>query len=187
MGYKHNLTDADLNVILRHYDGKTETINKIMALLNHRFPRWYIRRIAACNGLAREGHNRPWSQEETEYLEKHYETKSIDFICKKLKRSRTAVFVKSRRLGISKHNGAGFTMQEVCSILGCDHHKVRTWIESGKLRDSRKNTERVPEQGGDMWHIKPADIREMVIDYWQEIDIRRVDKFYFIQLLAGRL
>ncbi|KKK66329.1 hypothetical protein LCGC14_2965200 [marine sediment metagenome] len=55
----------------------------------------------------------------------------------------------------------------------------------GWLKVDRRGTERTPVQGGDMWWIRYAEVRRFVVDNAVAVDIRKVDKFWFIDLLAG--
>ena len=185
MKRKYNLTEQEMSVILRDYDGRTETIDKIVNLLGDKYPRWHIRKVAAENGLSRPDKVRPWAEKDEDFLVKHYSTMCIATLCKRLKRSRTAIALKKKRLGLAK-NGDGFTMHQITGITGADHHKIRKWIDKGWLKAKHKNTERTEAQG-DMWHVKSDDMRSFLIEHWEEIDIRRVDSYSFIQLVAGNL
>lgn len=186
-------TKEELKIIRDIYDGHTVRTNKIVQLLGHKYPRWYIKRIAQEMGLARCFKMPDWSPAEVEYLHENFPKKGFIAIQNGLKRinggllrSITAIVLKKKRIGISKRSD-GYTMRMVEDLLGADHHKIERWVRMGWLQDGRKGTERTPAQGGDMHHFEAKNLRDFVINYWNEIDIRRVEKFYFIQLVAGLL
>lgn len=188
---KHFLTDDEIKIILSFYDGTTIKTNKIMRLLGHKYPRWYVKRKAQEMGLARCHKQPDWSEKEVEYLHKFFPQKGFVAIQNGLKRinggilrSITAITLKKRRLHINKRSD-GFTMRMVEEIFGTDHHKIEKWVHLGWLQDGRKGTERTKAQGGDMHHFRSENLRNFVINYPEEIDIRRVEKMTFIQLIAG--
>jgi len=189
---KYFLSEDEKVLIGRLYDGKTTSLNKIMRLLDHHYPRWYVQRKAREMGLARTKEP-DWSAKEVEYLHKNFPSKGFVAIQNGLKRlnggvlrSVTAIVLKKKRENINKRSD-GFTMRMVEDLLGADHHKIEAWVNKGWLKDGRKGTLRIPVQGGDMHHFEAENLRDFVINYWGEIDLRRVEKFYFIQLVAGLL
>lgn len=190
---KYFPSEDELQLIRRYYDGTTTATNKIMRLLDHRYPRWYVKRKAREMGLVRCPRMPDWSEEEVEYLHKHFPNKGFIAIQNGLKRlnggklrSVTAIALKKKREHINKRSD-GFTMRMVEELLGADHHKIEAWVNKGWLKDGRKGTNRTPAQGGDMHHFEAVNLRDLVINHYEEIDLRRVEKFYFIQLVAGML
>jgi len=186
------LTSEELEIIRGWYDGSTIHINKIMRAFQGKYPRWYIRRIAADLGLARTKEP-DWSEAEIEFLHENYPRKGYVALRNRLKkinggttRSRTAVVLKARREMINKRSN-GLTMRLMEILLGADHHKIEKWISLGLLCGKRKGTERKKIQGGDMWHFETKDVREFVINNPLEIDIRHVEKMNFIHLVAGMM
>jgi len=181
---KHFWEDWQIELLKEKYDGRTETIDMLEKKL-YKFPRWQIRRKAAELGLVRSKEPR-WTREEEEWLEKHLPRKSIKKIAKQLGRTTTAVKLKAKGLDIRKTRMDGnYSGLEAAMILGCDDHKIIRAIRKGLLKARRRNTERTSAQGGDIWLIRPFDLRNYVIASPGEIDIRRVDKISFIDLLAN--
>jgi hypothetical protein len=134
-----------------------------------------------------------WSETEIEYLHKNYPHKGYIALRNAFKkingginRTRTAVVLKAKREMINKRSN-GLTMRMMEILLGADHHKIEKWISLGLLQGKRKGTDRLPIQGGDMWHFEPKEVREFVINNPLEIDIRRVEKMNFIHLVAGMM
>jgi hypothetical protein len=190
---KYFLTEEELKIIRDIYDGHTIKTNKIMRLLGHKYPRWYIKRKAQEMGLARCFKMPNWSPAEVEYLHENFPKKGFVAIQNGLKRinggllrSVTAIVLKKRRIGINKRSD-GFTMRMVEDLLGADHHKIEKWVHLGWLEDGRKGTNRTSVQGGDMHHFEAKNLRNFVINYPEEIDTRRVEGMSFIHLVAGLL
>ena len=187
---KYNLTEEEKKIIGDLYDGTTVRIDRIMQLMDDKYPRWYIRMMANEMGLARPKPG-DWSDREVEALHQYYPRLSFARVAKKLKginggiwRSPTAIRLKAKRQHINKRSD-GFTMRMVEDLLGADHHKIEKWIDRGWLKNGRKGTNRTEAQGGDMRHFESDDLREFVINHTGEIDLRRVKPMSFIQLVAG--
>lgn len=192
---KYFLSEDEIQLIRRYYDGKTISTNKIVRLLDHRYPRWYVKRKAREWGLAKCFMMPDWSEKEVEYLHAHFPRKGFVAIQNGLKRinggilrSVTAITLKKRREHINKRSD-GFTMRMVEDLLGTNHHKIEKWVRMGWLKDARKGTLRTSIQGGDMHHFEAKNLRSFVIEHPEEIDLRKIEgmNFYFIQLIAGLL
>ena len=73
-----------------------------------------------------------------------------------------------------------YTIRALADALGCDFHKVERWINNGwldaPLDKSRENGQHA---------IKPADIRRFIIDHPSEIDHRRADWIWLLDILVG--
>ncbi|MFX8385637.1 hypothetical protein ABTL78_19760, partial [Acinetobacter baumannii] len=78
-------------------------------------------------------------------------------MAKHLNRSKIAIKLKAKRIGVAKSDD-GYTMRRLCDCLGCDHHKVKRWVSAGWLKGTRRQSERVDEQGGDMWLFTDAQV-----------------------------
>lgn len=153
-------------------------------------PRSWIRARATQLGCAVPRFKEPpWSDKEKEIVATHA-TKSPEIIARILvraghKRTATAVAVQRKRLGISSIDPDNYTARGVGTLMGVDGKTVLGWIEKGWLQASRRGTDRVAIQGGDMWLIRPAAVRAFVIDNVAAVDIRKCDKFWLVDLLAN--
>ena len=127
----------------------------------------------------------PWSEEEVQYLEKYLHRMSLADIAKRLGRTKVAVQLKAKRLGLNKCHQEGYTMRGLCLGLGCDHHKVEKWLAKGWINGTRRKTERKAVQGGDVWLFTNSAIRKLVRYHPEEIDLRRVDKYWFLDVIMG--
>jgi hypothetical protein len=176
---KYVLSEQGRLLLLRHYDGTTEKIDWLAKQLG--MPRQIIRRWGSQLGLARQKEPR-WTPEEIAYLENNLSRVSTKAMAERLGRTQTAVKLKAKRLHLNKTQ-EGYTMRGLCLGLGCDHHKVQRWMERGWLKGKRRQTER----DRDIWYFSDKAIREFVKNHPQEVDPRRCDWLWLVDLLVGGL
>lgn len=90
-----------------------------------------------------------WTQDEIEYLEKNYETKSIKLIAKNLDRSYNSVVLKIKRLGLSLKGDENYiNIADFCDLTGISRSTIEYWIrnvsfptkKTGKYRKIRIDT-----------------------------------------------
>jgi hypothetical protein len=74
---------------------------------------------------------------------------------------------------------------QTAECFGVDAKTVTRWISLGLLRADRRGTERVAEQGGDMWFIREKYLRRFVLENLNQVDLRKVDKYWFVDLITG--
>lgn len=148
-------------------------------------PRWVVNRRAVALGLSRPK-DRPWSADEVSYLEGNFHRVSIKTLARKLGRSPTALKLKAKRLGLRKYD-EGYTARSLAEALGVDPHWVLARIRSGKLRASHRQTERTIQQGGDSWMITDDAVLDLLREHPYDIDLRKVDSLWFIDLIAPHL
>jgi hypothetical protein len=177
----NDLSDA---LLRRMYD---PTVPGRSQMLAHRLnvPRWAVTRRASALGLSRPK-ERPWSPAEEAYLEANVHHVSVKALARRFRRSPTAVKLKAKRLGLRKYE-EGYTACSLAEALGVDPHWVLARIRSGKLRASHRQTERTPEQGGDSWLITDDAIIDFLRGHPYDIDLRRVDSVWFMDLIAPYL
>jgi hypothetical protein len=153
-------------------------------------PRWCVSRRALELGLIAKARKEPaWSAEELAFLKAHGRL-TWNVIQLKLKqagfvhRSVNGIKIKFQRIfGNKPHEG--YTCREVGKLFSIDAHGILGWIETGLLRAEHRGTARLPANGGDMWLIREADVRQFVIDNVELIDFRKLDKFWLVELLSG--
>ena len=157
---------------------------------NFRYPKWVINRRAGILGLTRTKEPE-WSKEEVRVVEKwqHLTDAAIQrkLKAKGLQRSINAVRRKVQRLRI-KQNRDGYSAQSLAGAFGVNSHKVIYWINHKMLIASRRGTARSGSQGGDTYWITHADVREFVLTHPDEVDLRKVEKWWFLDLVTdGRI
>jgi hypothetical protein len=183
----HWTPDLD-DQLRRRYDGRTETISALATRIG--FPRWNVKRRALVLGLARSKEPR-WTEEQDDWLRANLTRKPWRALAQHLGRTVVAVRVRAKRLALNKTAGdETFTCRAAAQILGADDHKVARWVERGLLAATRRGTDRVGGQNGDLWRITPAALRTFILRYPQEVDLRRVEgagwKHTFLDVVAGR-
>jgi hypothetical protein len=180
------LDDRGRRLIMDLYDGTSERIDELQRYFPG-VPRYVIRKWGRSLGLARQKEP-PWTDEEIQYLEKYLHRISLGDIAKQLGRTKIAVQLKAKRIGLNKCYQEGYTLRALCLGLGVtNHHRVQHWIDKGWLKGTRRQTERTESQGGDVWLFTDQAIREFVRRHPEEIDLRRVDKYWFLDVIMGGL
>lgn len=174
---KYNLDERATALLQARYDSRTETIAQLSRALG--VPHYTIKRWAQVLGLARTK-EKPWSESEVAYLEAHFHRLHVSTLARKLGRTVTAVALKAKRLGIRKC-GEGYTVRSLALALGVDDHKVVRWINRGLLRASRRQTDREC----DPYLITETAVRDFIARHPTEIDLKRADGLWLIDLLVN--
>lgn len=160
--------------------------------LGERFgvPRWKISRRASHLGLIPKHKKQPpWTDKELALLEyyAHFSPAVIQRHLKKrgFNRSETGIVVKRKRSGfLSRLHG--YSLRAVARGFGIDGHTINRWIQSGKLKAVKRGTTHQDTRHGDIYYIEPDWIRAFILEYLDLIDIRKVDKYWFIEILVGK-
>lgn len=180
---KYVLDDVGRRLLIDRYDGRKATLDDLM----HRhftprgIPRQKVKHWASALGLARQKEP-AWTPDEIAYLEKYLHKSSLRDIGKHLGRTAVAVRLKAKRLGINKCHQEGYTMRGLMEGLGItNHHRVLLWIDKGWLKGHKRQTERTH----DVWYFSDAAIRKFVKEHPNEIDPRRADWLWLVDVLVG--
>ena len=154
-----------------------------------RLPRWKVTRYAIRQGwIAKTRKEPPWTEKETATLQK-LARYAPEVVARKMqkrgyKRTVTACVLKMKRMHMSM-NLNGQSARALARCLGVDDHYVTRAIKRGDLAAEPRGTARTGKQGGDMHYIKDKDVRKFIIENVAIIDLRKVDKYWFVDLLAG--
>ena len=175
---KYFLDGPRRRLFMEKYDGSTETINELQRLLD--VPRWVIHKWAAELGLTRQNEIL-WTPEEVKYLETNLYRTSVEKMAAHLGRTKVAVRVKAKRLGVNKCLQEGYTLNGLRLALGCTHFQIEKWIKNGWLRGRRRNTEK-PDR--DTWYFSDHAIRAFVFAHPNEINQHCVDWLWLIDVLS---
>lgn len=169
---------------------KTNTGNNEVNELAERLglPRWKVTRYAMSHGwIAKQKGSSSWTIPELEVLQKlaRYTPVVIQHRMseKGYQRSINSIVLKLKRMKM-RQNINGHSSLDVAQCLGVDAHFVTRAIKLGKLRATRRGTARTERQGGDHWYILDQNLRKYVFEYLDEIDIRKVDKYWFVDLIV---
>lgn len=153
-------------------------------------PRWWVIKRAIALGLTVPRFKEPaWSAKEIELLRAlaHHLPEVIARKFRKAgyRRSPSAIVVQRKRLQLDLRDPDHFTGRQLAALMGVDEITVRRWIRHEGLPADRRGTKRVAAQGGDMYWISRRDLRGWIARHAQLIDLRKVDRFWFIDLAFG--
>jgi hypothetical protein len=179
---KYILSPEGRRLILEKYDGSTERLDELERLLKP-VPRWVIIKWASQMGLTRDSRNQNWTPEEIAFLKKNIKTMSMKELAEKLERAEYTIRRKAIREGLYQpHTHEGYNMQDLMLGLGVtNHHKIEQWIEDGWLK-GRKRRIGVTHQE---WHFTDKDIKAFILTHPDEIDPRRFDWLWIVDVLSG--
>ena len=151
-------------------------------------PRWKIGRYATHQGWVAKQKKAPdWNEGELSILERsahccpeiiQRRLKNVGF-----KRSVIGIVLKRKRMRFLQ-NLHGQSARSVAECFGVDDHVIARWIKLGALKARRRGTNRTSKQGGDHWFIKDLWIKQFVVNYISEIDVRKADKYWLVDLLT---
>ncbi len=153
-------------------------------------PRWKITRYAQEQGWSQRQKKEPdWSESELRILNRNA-MHCPGVIQKKLKwhgfsRSIVGIVLKRKRMRMLS-NLDGYSARSVAICIGEDEHFVTKAIKDGRLKAIRRMDERTQQQGGSCYYIKEKDVRSFIIENINMIDVRKVDKYWFVDVLTGK-
>jgi len=174
---RHVWTAHDYELLRTYYDGKSASIKKLEGLTGASHNA--IKQKAIGLRLTKRQKPPDWSQEEYDKLAKLAPDYSPNQIAKKLKRSENAVSIKLYRMNICPNGRSWYTVQDLIDIFGVNFKTVQKWVESGKLQAERYKSE------NGFWKVTPEDLRQFVIRCPLELQGRKVDMVFLVDLLAN--
>lgn len=169
--------------------GKKGAVNELADKLS--VPRWWLTKRLTVLGLTiRHKKEPPWTAAEDALMLKaplHIPDKAAKMFREHgFSRSPTAIMVRAKRLNLSRRaTRQELSAQKAALILGVDDKFVTARILSGDLPATKREDKRRIQQGGSSWDIKPADLRQWILDNAEIVDLRKVDKMPFILLLGS--
>lgn len=156
----------------------------------HKLPRWWVSKRARTLGLVIPHKKEPpWTNAEALLMQQvplHDPDRCAEIFREHgFSRSPTAIVVRAKRLDLSRRYRDTMSATAVSKILGIDSKGVTAECILGRLKAEKRPTNRLNQQGGDPWSISPADLRSYILQHLERIDLRKVEKFAFIQIVAG--
>jgi hypothetical protein len=175
-------------IYLNHRDAKTRPGTRLLAK-KVGMPHWALKKRARELGLARTK-ELPWNEAELAILCR-YAWMSDERIRLKLKaagysRTATGIHLKLKRMRF-KNDGGFYSAYSLAQALGIDPHAVTRWIKSGHLKAKFRGTARTAQQNGDSYLIQEKDVRRFILEHPTDIDLRKVDQLWFLDLLTNGL
>lgn len=173
-------------LLRQRYDSSIRgRVAEIAAVLS--WPPWKVQRRAAELGLSTPPKvaHRMWSDEEVALLRRYAGARSIGWLSKKLKRSRTSVAEKLKSLHISvARERDGYTITELTLCFGVAHNVIRRWVRRGWLCGRRRNGGHDPAFDLDPWVFTDADLAAFLAEHPTAYELRRVDQAWFLGFIA---
>lgn len=154
-------------------------------------PRWWLSKRALALGLTlpRMIKEPPWTPAELDLLKRvprHDPSKAAKIFSEHgFTRSPNAIMVKCKRAGLSRRYKESLSATACGRILGVDGKTFTTWILKGIILAEKRETKRLPQQGGHPWSIGRAYFRQWIIDNVERIDFRKVGKFALVEILTA--
>ena len=182
-------TEEELTVIGQEYNGTGRSRQN----LAERFgvTQWQIgTALKKLGRLLSNDQQRRWTPQEDEQLKQLIPQFSSFLISNRLQRTENAVVTRIKHLGLSKRDRKGwYTLNEVSSLLGKDHHWIRRRLDNGELTGVRYFHDRRPEeqqdQTGTKWKIEKEDLRTFIRQYADQLDGCKVNVPALVRLLTG--
>ena len=154
-------------------------------------PRQWVRLQAIKLGVRFEGRRSPWTPEEDAILEDN-EGRGTRYVQKALTaagfggRTEPAIGQRMWILGLERRDRSElFTASEAGRLLGEDSHVVLNWIKAGALvakRGETRNDGKAAE-----WFVSRSNLRAFMIKHPGEWFPGRCDRFWLVDMLAGRV
>lgn len=155
-------------------------------------PRYWVSQQAAKLGCVPPRFKEPpWTQAELDIIANaaHLDPKTLKKHLARagFQRTATAVVVKLKRLGADRTDPHHCTANALATLMGVDRKTVCDWITKGWLAADRRGNQQFVEHEHERDHhwIRYTAVRRFIVDHPAHVDIRKVDKFWFIDLLAG--
>lgn len=149
------------------------------------WPRWVINKRTKSLGLAR-AKEQPWTPAQDTFVLTHVHKRTAHWIWAHLpppRRSETAIIIRIKRLaGSRKLTDGGYTLAQLMTLFGFDHHLIRDWATMGLLRVTTRGY-RNPDR--DAWCVDPAEVLRFCRAHRDRYDLRRVDQPLFLALVFG--
>jgi len=164
-------------------DSKPRVINLAR---KYRVPRWAIYQRALKIGAVTSSHQKkPWVEQEIRILKK-YARYDPQTIMKRLakagfQRSMASIVLKRKRMRLLS-NLEGMSACLCAEFLGVDLHWVLNHINTGSLKAEVIRRDRENKAN---YFIREEDLRKFIIINPDLIDLRKVEKYYFIELVAN--
>ena len=121
------------------------------------------------------GQGKNWSKSEMDYLDEHWGRNTLTYLSIKLKRTKIAIYLKSKRMGLSPITRAGeyMTANQVSILLNIDRHAVARWVEKHNLKAKSK----ILLFKKRFWLIKCSDLCRWLKNNQDKFDSRKIESF----------
>ncbi len=173
--------------IMYTYSINTDSEPRVINLANKfNMPRWAIYQRALKIGAVTSSHQKKkWEDDEIKIIKTNARYSPIT-IKKRLEkagfqRSIASIVLKRKRMRFLS-NLKGMSACLCAEFLGVDIHSVLNYIKSGLLKAEKI---RCDQQGKFNYFIRETTLRRFIINNPELVDLRKVEKHYFIELLSN--
>lgn len=174
---RHKWTVHDYELLRLYYDGTTASTKRLVELIGASHQG--VKQKAIKLNLTKRQIYKEWSVEENERLQKLTPTLSPKRIGDLLNRTESAVRIQQQRLKFSPNHRDWFTAQDLETLFNVHFQTASRWLESGILKARRYDS----PQG--QWQITTKDLRDFVLKYPSELQGRKVDMVFLVDLLTS--
>lgn len=174
------LKDHERKMIMDLYDGTKSRTDQIQRAMPH-IPRYMICRWAMQLGLVPPKDR--WTLEQEKFLRKNLRRMTMKDLAKYLKKDRNSIRRKAVIMGLYKEKKSdGYSMNEFMMGIGVQNDdRVYKWIENGWLKGKKVTT----EFSNVAWYFTDKAIREFIFAHPEELDQRKFDWLWIVDILAG--
>lgn len=162
--------------IRTHYTGTCNSAKQISQDLN--IPYKHIFYLVKKLGIGKRLKKfKPWTESEEERLKDEVARLSLITIANRHNRSPIAIKDRCQELGISRKGRDGwYNERDICEIFGVTHEWLVRRIENNRIQ---------AEKRGNQWCVTRDNLIEYIRSNPHNIDGRKIDMFYFVDLLIG--
>ena len=184
---KYQFTSDMDKELLYTYSINTDSKPRLINLAKKfNMPRWALYQRALKIGAVTSSHQKkPWTSDEIKILERNarYAPQTIKKRLEKVgfQRSIASIVLKRKRMRFLS-NTEGMSACLCAEFLGVDLHWLLNYIRQGLLKAELIRRDR---QGKANYYIREKDLRRFIINNPELIDLRKVEKYYFIELVAN--
>lgn len=170
---------AERDALLRaRYDGRIKG-RAAQVAQTFGWPRWVITKRAAGLGLCYPADHRDWTKKEADFASFHAGHRTTHWIAKQLGRTETAVVLKLKHLHISRAIRNGYTLSDLETCFGTDHHVIERWVEKGWLRRRQLS----PGTANSKWQVSEDAIVTFIRSHPMAFRLDKVDQLWFMDLV----
>ena len=184
---KYLFTSEMDNEIIYTYSINTDSKPRVINLARRfNMPRWAVYQRALKIGAVKSSQQKKkWEDEEINILEKNAQYAPLTIKMRLAKagfqRSTASIVLKRKRMRLLS-NLEGMSACLCAEFFGVSLHIVLNHIKAGLLR---AEIIRYDQQGKANYYIREKNLRKFIINNPDVIDLRKVEKYYLIELLAN--
>ncbi|KKL57727.1 hypothetical protein LCGC14_2232510 [marine sediment metagenome] len=127
----------------------------------------------------KRAYQRPWTEEEEEYLTDHYSDRSMAALCRRLRRSVSGINNHKKRLGVRRTDGF-YTARSLGEVFHVDPKVVAWWVKQGWLTGKK-----APYNQGIYrpWVFHEEEVRELIQERPWLFKYARMERHIFRSLV----